>query len=253
MRPKLLALPRQRLNLDFAVLLMRSSYAIADELDFMPMDEFQKDFFLLRQDEWDEYRQKLPVMQGDLADPAYFDFVSFAQYATIAQGMKKGRIFFEELIDANGTSVVVQRDPKLPQSNDALPALLSERVGERILTWMDNNATNLAPKVPARPTADSLIAGVRQIAAIFELQEFCLTSTVEPLADGGGVSWTLVAPANLWSTQVLQLRGDLANDFEAKAVLAFFRRAGVPATCTTRVEKATQVRHEFRWPLRFLL
>ena len=43
MRPKIRALPRRRLEQDFAVLLMRTSYAVADELDFMPMDEFQKE------------------------------------------------------------------------------------------------------------------------------------------------------------------------------------------------------------------
>ena len=80
------------------------------------------------------------------------------------------------------------------------------------------------------------------------------SSATAPLhPDGSGVSWTLVAPANLWSSQVLQLRGDLPNDFAAKAVLAYFRRCGVPATCSTRVEKGTQVRHEFRWPSRLLL
>lgn len=40
---------RERLDRDFAVLLMRTSYAVADDLDFVPMDEFQRDFFLLRQ------------------------------------------------------------------------------------------------------------------------------------------------------------------------------------------------------------
>ena len=37
MRPKVKALPRRRMERDFAVLLMRTSYAIADDLDFMPM------------------------------------------------------------------------------------------------------------------------------------------------------------------------------------------------------------------------
>jgi hypothetical protein len=31
---------------------MRSSYAVADELDYTPMDGFQREFFLFRQDEW---------------------------------------------------------------------------------------------------------------------------------------------------------------------------------------------------------
>ena len=63
-------------------------------------------------------------------------------------------------------------------------------------------------------------------------------------------AWTLVAPATLWSSQVLQLRGDIPkNDFEGKAVLAYLRRCGVPAAVTTRFDKGgTQVTHEIRWP-----
>jgi hypothetical protein len=52
------------------------SYSVVDDLDFVPMDEFQKDFFLFRQDEWEDYKGYHPtVMQGDLADPLYFDFI----------------------------------------------------------------------------------------------------------------------------------------------------------------------------------
>ena len=79
-RPKPVGLPRKRMDLSLAVLLMRSSYGIVDDLDFILMDMFQKDFFIFRQDEWEDYKSKHPtVMQGDLADPLYFDFISFAQ------------------------------------------------------------------------------------------------------------------------------------------------------------------------------
>src|SRR3569832_790548 len=40
---------RPKLNKDFAVLLMRSSYNTLDELDCVAMDQFQRDFFLIRQ------------------------------------------------------------------------------------------------------------------------------------------------------------------------------------------------------------
>lgn len=33
---------------------------VCDELDFVPMDDFQKQFFLLRQDEWLDYKQNFP-------------------------------------------------------------------------------------------------------------------------------------------------------------------------------------------------
>jgi hypothetical protein len=75
-RPDHLQIPRKRMELTFSVQLMRLSYSVVDDLDFVPMDEFQKDFFLFRQDEWEDYKGYHPtVMQGDLADPLYFDFI----------------------------------------------------------------------------------------------------------------------------------------------------------------------------------
>ena len=98
-RPKPVGLPRKRMDLSLAVLLMRSSYGIVDDLDFIPMDMFQKDFFIFRQDEWEDYKGKHPtVMQGDLADPLYFDFISFAQYATISSSMRNGQLQFVEKV-----------------------------------------------------------------------------------------------------------------------------------------------------------
>ena len=41
--------------------------------------------------------------EGFLTEPAYFDFISFVQYATIATTMKEPKMIFDELIDANGT------------------------------------------------------------------------------------------------------------------------------------------------------
>ena len=214
----------------------------------MPMNEFQRSMFLLRQNEWDEYRTALPVTQGDLADPAYFDFMSFCQHATIAEGMRNGRVFFEELIDANGTKVVVNRDPSLPRDNALLPDAHAARVGDRILEWADERFPALAPRVPPTRSAAALLDGVRQIATIFEINDFMLQDSLEPLPAEGGFNWTLVAPATLWSSQVLRVRGDRpANDFEAKAVVAYLRRCGVPVSYTS-VYETTRVTHEFRWP-----
>ena len=87
------------MDLPFAVQMMRSSYGVADDLDFVPMDEFQRTFFLFRQDEWEDYRNVHPnVMQGDLAEALYFDFISFAQYAVIADKMRRGMQIFEEKV-----------------------------------------------------------------------------------------------------------------------------------------------------------
>ena len=77
-RPNHIGIPRNRIAQTFAVQMMRTSYNTADELDFIAMDTFQKVFFLYRQSEWEDYKSKHPrVMQGDLSDPVYFDFISF--------------------------------------------------------------------------------------------------------------------------------------------------------------------------------
>jgi len=63
------------------VLLMRTSYAVADELDFVAMDKFQKDFFLFRQAEYLDYLNQLqgsPMAQGK---SSYFRFLFIFEFA----------------------------------------------------------------------------------------------------------------------------------------------------------------------------
>jgi len=58
-RPKPAKVLRPRLNLDFAVLLMRSSYSAVDDIDIVSMTQFQQDFFLIRQAEYKPYADSL--------------------------------------------------------------------------------------------------------------------------------------------------------------------------------------------------
>lgn len=53
--PAPVRLPRPPIVRDFAVLLMRSSYEVSDELDFVPMDQFQREFFLFRAEQYEKY------------------------------------------------------------------------------------------------------------------------------------------------------------------------------------------------------
>ena len=48
LRPSHVGIPRKRMDQQFAIQLMRNSYNMVDELNFVAMDEFQKDFFLFR-------------------------------------------------------------------------------------------------------------------------------------------------------------------------------------------------------------
>jgi len=230
---------------DFAVLLMRSSYAVADELDYYPMDEFQKDFFLLRQREWEVYREQMPTtLQGDLADPNYFDFISFCQYATIDASMKQGRQVFEELIDANGTTTVVARDPSL-RDNALLPDVFLQRVGDRILNYLVDTYPTGGPRLPSVPTAASVLQGVQAIVNLFEVNDYHLLARLSPATDG--FELTIVAPATFWGQEVNDWQDTLRNDFEAITIQAYLRRSGVPATYTTRIA-GTEVTHKWRWP-----
>ena len=82
-RPKPTKLFRRQLDQQFAVLLMRTSYSVLDEMDVVAMDQFQRDFFLIRSTYYEDYVSSLGgsgvVKQGDLTDPSYFDYISFAQ------------------------------------------------------------------------------------------------------------------------------------------------------------------------------
>lgn len=72
------------------------------------------------------------IKQGDLTDPDYFDFISFAQYASVAEAMRNGRDIFEEKVGAEGEKRTVQRNPDYAD-NSLLPAEHSRRVGDKML------------------------------------------------------------------------------------------------------------------------
>jgi hypothetical protein len=86
------------LNLNFSVLLMRSTYEAVDALDFIAMDKFQIKFWKLRQAEFESYKlllDPIPIPIGNLASPQYFDFIAFAQYATLSQAIPNAPQVFE--------------------------------------------------------------------------------------------------------------------------------------------------------------
>ena len=133
--PQPVSLPRRRLGPAFAILLLASGYDTADYLDYIAMDAFQRDFWLLRHGEWEPYTLQysplritqvnrrvndfrlllemplldeacvlitlcsnyfLSIFQGDLSDPQYFDFISAMQMSTITTSMRNGLQTFKE-------------------------------------------------------------------------------------------------------------------------------------------------------------
>ena len=207
-RPRPPKILRQRLNLDFAVLLMRSSYAATDAIDVIAMNQFQRDFFLIRSAEYQPYIQQLGpgfVQQGDLTDPSYFDFISFAQYVTINRALSDPATLFEELqpiiVETSNTksspdtssststtteelqrfeTVVVRRhlaDNELVPEHDKL-------VGQAILQYIDERYGDTDSRLPefggsGRTTiAADMEASLTQLVKLFVVNGFAWDGSV---------------------------------------------------------------------------
>ena len=238
---------RSALNFDFAVLLMRSSYNAMDEIDCVPMDQFQKDFFFIRQAEYLPYISSLGaglVKQGDLSDPYYFDFISFAQYSTIYRDCTVNPpMVFEEsqpvLVGEENQEFVtkiIKRDPAI-LSNDMLPTRHDELVGSKILDKLNEifgETPSAIPPLNSESSANNVVASLQQLMNLFLIQGFAFDGKVELKKEGlngklsgSEIVLTLTAPANLWSGAALQLKkANPTNDFLLKTAKTFLRRAG---------------------------
>ena len=224
-RPKPPKLLRSRLEQDFAVLLMRSSYNALDELDCVPMEQFQRDFFLLRQAEYETYKNSVDfVQQGDLADPYYFDFISFAQYASINREMSGNppMVFQEQQLvgEEQFQSVLVRRDPSL--TNEMLPSEHDRRVGRRILEALDEKFGGTPVALPKlsqadRPSPETLLTALTQLVKLFLINGFAWDGDARiESRQGGQVQFclSLSAPATLWGGKALEFqKATLSNDF----------------------------------------
>ncbi|KAA8499286.1 hypothetical protein FVE85_6871 [Porphyridium purpureum] len=235
---------RAPLDLAFAVLLARSTYNAMDELDFMPTDRFQREFFLLRADEYEKYIKHTRVArQGDLTDPAYFDFISYAAFRTVSQEMfGRPQKVFEEQFDAQGSKRLVLRDPNI--SDASLPSRFRQLVGDKVLLGVREQMQlpqfegTQGPSPSAlnssSPSAD-LVGGILQT---MKSKGFALVidsevsiGKVETAGSRNGpasmsVAWELAAPATLWGEAYLRRRRALVNDFDAMMIEAMFRQCG---------------------------
>ena len=212
-------------------------------------DQFQRDFFLIRQAEYEQYVKDLGpgiVQQGYLTDPYYFDFISFAQYATINREIFQdpGVVFNEQKPVQVGenepqqfTTVVVKRDPAL--TNDKLAPTHRQLVATAILNRLDETFGATDARIPkfvpnSRPPADSVLAVVSQLTKLFLINGYAWEGKAfiskmpgnnnnddSSSGDASGTQFTiaLTAPANIWSGQALRVRsrtpkgGDLTNSF----------------------------------------
>ena len=187
-----------------------------------------------------------------MADPNYFDFISFAQYSTISREITDPAAVFEEQqpveVGENEpqkfNTVVVKRDTTIP--NSELPQRHTEIVGnaiyDKLLDKFGDTASAI-PKIPTREIGDKVdatvvLAAIKQMVNLFLVQGFAWDGNATMQTSEGGSSTqftiTFTSPATLWSGQSLKAKNAvLLNDFALKTVKAILSRAGY------KVENAT--------------
>ena len=181
------------------------------------------------------------MQQGILVDPYYFDFISFAQYATISREISLDPPFvFEEqkpLEVGEGqpqkfVSTVIKRDPRL--KNDMLASEHDNIVGNAILDRLDETFGGTDSAIPeidsGNKSAETVLASISQIAKLFLVNGFAWDGSVsisKQSPDTTQFCIEMESPANLWSGKSLQSRRAVQrNDFVLKTVKAFLRRSG---------------------------
>jgi len=171
-------------------------------------------------------------MQGDLADPVYFDFISYAQYAVISDKIKNCKLEFVEKVNATGDTQIVRRDP-IFSDNKMLPFVHSNLVGEKVLEYItetyNNNPKLLPPTTTNAVSFDDFKQYAQLILDIFLINGYALSMEITPLpsVESGQSIYKIVTklPINLWSLQALIVRGDTpVNNFEVKVLQALAER-----------------------------
>lgn len=254
-RPPPVRVPRKRMELQFAVQLMRNSYNAMDSLDFTPTDVFQRLQFLFRQNEWEAYKKDHDtVMQGDLASPSYFDFISWVQFSTLNFCMDEATI--DPFIEVVGSEAVSQKVEPLSMldSRSKIEAVHAAVTGDGVLDYMLStypqsilpSGIPLSGSSQATPggrvvvpdkkrSVGEFLEAATLILDIFSVNSFLLNPSIKlvPQAQGSAaagasiISLEQTLPANLWSLQTLRQNKQLPNDFVLMVLQALARRMGL--------------------------
>lgn len=270
--PEPIRYPRKLLNLKFAVLLMRSSYDSVDELDFVPMDEFQISFWRRRASEQESYLGQYSPLKpriGDLTDPLYFDFINYSQYSTTSSKMqpKEARQVFlekcpdpEDCLDTSGKRLI-RRDPMV--TNESLPFIFETMVGDKVYLGLLNGFRGevfpgTPSPLPPRSTLGQVLEAVRSLLNVMVNAGYALNATVVGTSaegleetrgkgEGGDFQVTVSGPATLWGFTALQYqRSPVANAYDALAIGALFRASGFQPSCSLTL---TDVGWNEQWTL----
>lgn len=243
--PAPVVLARKTLDKDFAVLLMRTGYNVVDDLDFVPMDVFQAQFFEIRSSEWERFIQNnLGMRQGIITDPRYFDFISYAQMLTIQFFMREPRIVFQERYgDENGNfgTRVVRRDlDRLGTPKDILDAWRLD-VGRRIYQRLLDTVRR--PQPAPSGDVEAVVHGIASIYDYLEIAGFCLQIKLSREGKGMAVVRVeMIAPCILWGSKALRRRRSIPNDYDCFAVEAFCNSSGTYAKYSTLFSKSSVTR-----------
>ena len=202
------------------------------------------------------------VQQGDLQDPYYFDFISFAQYACISRAINQDPpIVFEEQQPQNlqeddtptqFAAKLVKRNQLL--TNDMLAPEHSKLVGEEIVNRLEEIFSNTTSAMPfispnSRPGAEMILRAFKQLVMLFLVNGFAWDGNAEIEKRGLGLdasgtqfTITLTTPATLWSGKALQLRrANPVNSFILKAANEVARRAGYKTVAIVKYEGSKEI------------
>lgn len=237
--------PRQPLALDFAVMLTRSSYIETAQLEIVPVNQLERDMYLVRTAEYQPYQKATAgaVKQGDLTDPYYFDFMSLVQYLTINRAVQDPQRDFDQMEPITNDDGTQSLDFKQVSIHRTLPDTMlipthHERVGNTILSYMDRykgSGIDL-PTFDGKPRLgnDAMLQTFSQLVRLFLVNGFAWEGKAELVpskvgggGDSGGGTFrlTLDNPATLWSSQCLA-REPLRNDFLRKTAVQLARSMG---------------------------
>ena len=219
-------------------MLMRSCYEAVDDLDFVPMDRYQIQFWKRRAAEQEAYLalfrgRPQQVSIGQLSEPQYFDFVSWTQMLATASAMAKGLVEFEELDpEAPGRAVLVRRPAGL-EDNASLPLAFRERAGELLLDKMRGGFEGLecdVPEVGRGDPPERVLEKCRRLLANFERFGYARSIALaegDVGAQAAEFTVTVEGAATQWGLQNQALqRQELPTAHDALALVAFLRQSG---------------------------
>jgi hypothetical protein len=243
-KPPSANMDRPKINSDFAILLTRTSHLETGQLDIGPVEQLERDMYLVRTAELQPYRQSLPASvnmpQGDLTNPYYFDHFSYVQYEIINRAIQDPETDYEDREpvfppgkeDAAPTFVTRQVH-RSPTSIQQLAKLHDDRVGKDILDYLVDHNKGTALAIPMASTGNSssedLERALQQLVKLFLVSGFASDGTVVRQGGSSGSGddedhnkkstfvLTLVNPATIWSEQVFaKEKALLRNDYLLK-------------------------------------